>query len=133
MTSISTPHICVQIHYQTLIRYRLWGNFYISLMLSPQKQFSVGKFPGEEVPPWLSFQGCWGGGRSSSQQGGSARRCHLCLAGMPEPEPEPDILDPKSSAGAGALSKPHKEGEMVNSIMGKQKCFIFLSLYGWLS
>lgn len=60
---------------------------------------------GRRCPP--GWQHCWqpspgaehgasrGSGefcRSSAQQGGSARQCHLlCLAGVPEPEP--DILD----------------------------------------
>lgn len=45
--------------------------------------------------------------------------------------------DPKPSAGAGALSKPHKEGEMVNSVMDRQKCLFSFSFmvscheFGW--
>lgn len=122
MTSISVTHNCVQIHFQTPTHYRLWG---VTFMF-PNLIFS---------PPKSSFQ--W--------VNSLGRRCPArwqCQAVSPLPGWDARAgalgqLHPEPSAGAGALSKPHKEGEMVNSIMGRQKCLFSFSFmvscheFGW--
>lgn len=101
MTSISVTHNCAQIYYQTPTRYRLWGVIFMfpNLIFShPKSSFQWANSWGRRCPPgWQpspgaergALQGFWEFCRSSAQQGGSARQCHLCLAGMPEP----DLLD----------------------------------------